>query len=155
MEFSDLIKSRHSIRSYAGTPVAPELLEKIIAAAELAPSSRNKKPCSFITVTDWETLARLSEAKAAGSQMLKDAAAAIIVAADSGKSDVWIEDASIAMTYLHLAASDLGLGSCWIQIRNRNAKDGSDSAEFVKSLFQIKGDMQVLAILSIGNKVQA
>lgn len=150
MDFIDLIEKRHSIRSYKNESVDEELLNKIVDCAKLAPSSRNKKPCDYIIVKDKETLAKLSEAKAAGSQMLKDAGAAIVVIGDSEKSDVWVEDCSIAMTYLHLAAVNYGLCSCWVQIRKRNAANCEDSGNYVKKLLGINTPFEVLAVLSVG-----
>ncbi|MCQ2584230.1 MAG: nitroreductase family protein [Treponema sp.] len=151
MEFISLIKKRHSVRTYAGTEVSDEKITELIKAAELAPTSRNKKPVKLIAVKDRKLLEKLSVAKAGGSQMLKDAGAAIVVTGDSEKSDVWVEDCSIAMTYLHLAATDLGLGSCWIQIRNRKNAEGRDSADYIKDLLGIKAPFEVLAVLSVGN----
>lgn len=150
MQFEDLIEKRHSIRSYTQQKIPCEVLNKIISQAKLAPSSRNKKPCDFILVTDSGDLEKLSLAKNAGSQMIKDAAAAIVVTGDSEKSDVWIEDCSIAMTYLHLAAVDAGLGSVWVQLRNRKTASGQDSGMYVKQLFHIEKKMEVLAVLSLG-----
>lgn len=151
MEFNELIEKRHSVRSYTFEPIKNSILEKLIKIAEFAPSSRNKKPCQFFPVTDKNLLEKLAVAKSGGSQMLKDAAAAIVVAADSEKSDVWVEDGSIAMTYLHLAAVNEGLGSCWIQLRKRQTADGKDSALYVKELLKIPENLQVLAVLSLGN----
>ena len=54
------------------------------------------------------------------------------------------------MTYLHLAAVNYGLGSCWIQIRNRKNGEGQDSGEYIKELIGIKKPFEVLAILSLG-----
>ena len=150
MEFIELINKRHSIREYAEETLSKDVLDKLVECAKLAPSSRNKKPCNFIVVTDKELLSKLSQSKAAGSQMLKNAAGAIVVTGDSTKSDVWVEDCSIAMTYLHLAAVDLGLGSCWIQIRNRKTVENSDSGEYIKNLFELKDGVEVLAVLSLG-----
>lgn len=150
MNFSELIEKRHSIRSYKNEQIEDEILNNLISAAKLAPTSRNKKPCEFFVVKDKETLEKLAVSKAGGSQMLKDAGAAIVVTADSEKSDVWIEDASIAMTYLHLAATDMGLGSCWIQLRNRQTSEGESSTEYVKKLLKLKESLQVLAVLSLG-----
>lgn len=152
MEFNELINIRHSVRSYSKEPVATETLNAIIAQAELAPTSRNKKPCRFYAVTDRELLNKMSQAKAGGSQFLDEAGAAIVCAADSSISDVWIEDASIAMTYLHLAATDMGLGSCWIQLRKRKSAQGEDSDAYVKKLLNLEENIQVLAVLAVGNK---
>lgn len=150
MEFKELIKNRHSVRSYTSEKIPEDILKSLIQQAKLAPSSRNKKPCDFVLVTDRADLEKLSQAKAAGSQMIKDAAAAIIVTGDSSKSDVWIEDCSIAMTYLHLAAVDAGLGSVWVQLRNRKTADDRNSTDYVKKLFKIKPEYEVLAVLSLG-----
>ncbi|MCQ2596385.1 MAG: nitroreductase family protein [Treponema sp.] len=151
MDFIDLINKRHSVRAYSGKEVSDEVLKELIDCAKLAPTSRNKKTVEYIVVKDRELLEKLSVAKAGGSQMLKDAGAAIVVIGDSDKSDVWIEDCSIAMTYLHLAAVNLGLGSCWIQIRNRQNAESKDSGEYIKEMLKIKAPFEVLAVLSVGN----
>lgn len=153
MDFEELIKRRHSIRNYKDEIIEETVIKQIIDCAELAPTSRNKKPCVFFPVTDKTMLEKLSVSKEGGAQMLKGAGAAIVVAADSEKSDVWIEDASIAMTYMHLAAENLDLGSCWIQLLNRKTKDGIDSCAYVKNLLNLEDKIQVLAILSIGKKL--
>lgn len=150
MDFIELINKRHSIRVYKNEVVSDDILEKLIACAKLAPTSRNKKPCDYIVVKDKAVLEQLSKAKAAGSQMVKDAGAAIVVLGDSDKSDVWVEDCSIAMTYLHLAACNFGLGSCWVQIRKRNSSDGTDSGEYIKKILNIEKSFEVLAVLSVG-----
>jgi len=151
MDFEELINKRHSIRAYKEEPISEELIEKIIQAAKLAPTSRDKKPCEYIVVKDKAQLETLSEAKAAGSQMIKNAGAAIVVTGDSNVSDVWIEDCSIAMTYLHLAAVNYGLGSCWVQIRKRMDKNDQSSESFIKNLFNLPENKEVLAVLSLGN----
>lgn len=150
MDFIELIEKRHSVRSYKDESVSADILDKIINAAKLAPTSRDKKPCEFIVVTDKKQLNELSEAKAAGSQMISNAGAAIIVLGDSEKSDVWIEDCSIAMTYLHLAAVNYGLGSCWVQLRKRQSKNGESSEDYVRKMFNLPKNMEVLAVLSLG-----
>lgn len=150
MEFIELINKRHSVRSYKNEEIADEILEKMIDCAKMAPTSRNKRPCDYIIVKDKNLLEALAKSKAGGSQMLKDAGAAIVVTGDAEKSDVWVEDCSIAMTYLHLAAVDLGLGSCWVQIRKRQTLEGTDSGEYIKNLLGIKKPYEVLAVLSLG-----
>lgn len=150
MEFKSLIEKRHSVRAYSNEEVSDELLNELIECAKLAPTSRNKKPVDYVVVKDKAVLEQLSVSKAGGSQMLKDAGAAIVVIGDAEKSDVWVEDCSIAMTYLHLGAVNCGLGSCWIQIRNRQNAEGQDSSEYIKELLGIKKPFEVLAILSLG-----
>lgn len=150
MELFEAMQKRRSVRSYTGELIDDALLDKLLQAGLLAPTSRNKKPCEFILVRNREVLTSLARAKAAGSAMLKDAAAAIVVIADSEKSDVWIEDASIALTYLHLAATDLGIGSCWVQCRNRQTAEGGDSEDHVKQMLAIPQRYRLVGILSLG-----
>lgn len=87
-----------------------------------------------------------------GSDFLKDAALAIVVLADPLASDVWIEDASIASIYLQLQAEDLGLGSCWIQVRERFTADGVSANEYIHEVLDIPLQLQVLSIIAIGHK---
>ena len=87
-----------------------------------------------------------------GASFLKDAALAIVVMADPLASDVWIEDAAIASLMIQLQAEDLGLGSCWIQVRERFTAEGTPSGEFVHDVLDIPLQLQVLSIVAIGHK---
>ena len=122
MDFVELIASRKSIRTYSGEPICSELIDRLLAAARQAPSSRALFPVEYIVVRDREMLNKLSCAKTAGSGMLRTANAAIVVLGDREKSDAWVEDCSIAMIYMHLMATELGIASCWVQCRNRKSQ---------------------------------
>lgn len=96
MELLKLLQSRRSIRKYAGERISDETLEKILQAGLLAPSSRAIYPVELVAVRDKEMLRRLSECKAAGAAMLKNADAAIVVVGDTAKSDAWIKPTRFA-----------------------------------------------------------
>jgi len=115
--FLSLIQKRRSIRRYLPWPVEKEKIDVLIEAALRAPSSRGFNPWKFIFVTDRDVLKRLSVTKEHGSSFLRNATLGIVVCADTEKSDVWVEDASIASIFIQLAAESIELGSCWIQIR--------------------------------------
>ena len=87
-----------------------------------------------------------------GASFLKDAALAIVVMADPLASDVWIEDAAIASLMIQLQAEDLGLGSCWIQVRERFTATGIPSGDFVHNVLEIPLQLQVLSIVAVGHK---
>ena len=53
-----------------------------------------------------------------------------------------------------LQAEDLGLGSCWIQIRERYTEEEEASNDYIKSLFNIPIQLQVLSVIVFGNKAQ-
>jgi nitroreductase len=145
-----LIKKRRSIRLFQDKTVEQEKIDQIIKAALLSPSSKNNNPWKFIVVEDKETLLKLSDSKEHGSNFLAKAPLTIVVMADPKHSDVWIEDASIAATFMILTAQDLGLGSCWIQIRKRNHSVNMSSEEFIKDLLGIPDNLRILCLLAIG-----
>jgi nitroreductase len=74
----------------------------------------------------------------------------VVVCADPNKSDVWIEDASIASIFIHLAAASLGLGSCWIQIRKRMFDEATTSEDYVRELLNIPDALRVESIVGVG-----
>ena len=73
-----------------------------------------------------------------------------MVVADTGKSDVWIEDCTIAAIILQLAAETLGLGSCWAQIRKRAHKESVSAEEYLKELFALPEHFAVECVIGIG-----
>ena len=150
MELLKLLQSRRSIRKYTDEHISDETLEKILQAGLLAPSSRAIYPVELVAVRDKEMLRGLSECKAAGAAMLKNADAAIVVVGDTAKSDAWIEDCSITMTLMMLEATEQGVGNCWVQCRGRQTSEGTSTGERIKSLLDIPDNFGVLAILSLG-----
>jgi nitroreductase len=153
-EMIELLRRRRSIRKFTSEKVADDIVGTIIEAALRAPSSRGINPWEFILVDDSDTLHRLSKAKQHGSEFLKGAPLGIVVCADSSKSDVWVEDCSIAAIIIQLQALSLGLGSCWAQIRNR-PHDASMSAEaYVQELLGMPEQIRVEAIIGIGHPAE-
>ncbi|MCL2791397.1 MAG: nitroreductase family protein [Desulfobulbus sp.] len=149
----DLLRTRRSVRKFTEQPIAPETIDLLVEAALRSPSSKGNSPWELIVVTNRETLQQLAVAKAHGAAFLHGAPLAIVVCADPAKSDVWVEDAAIAATLIHLQATDLGLGSCWVQIRLRQRGDGSDAQAFLDDLLGLPAGMMVLAIVGIGHPV--
>ena len=76
----------------------------------------------------------------------------MVVLADPLASDVWIEDAAVASLMIQLQAEDLGLGSCWIQVRERYTATGMASDEYVHGVLGIPLQLQVLSIIAVGHK---
>ena len=149
--FIDLIRERRSVRKFLPDPVAPEMVAQLIEAALRAPSSRGFNPWEFIVVTNAEVLEKLSRAKPHGAAFLKNAPLGIVVCADPEKSDVWVEDASIAAIYLHLAAAALGLGSCWIQMRKRMHDENKSAEAYIADLLGVPARLKILAAMAVGH----
>ena len=150
MEILDIFANRRSVRKYAQGSLEDEVLDKILKAGLLAPSGHARRPWEFILVRDKRMLERLSGCRESGANMLKQAAAAIVVIADEQKQDVWIEDCSVALGYMHLAASTLNLGSCWVQVRLRAAADGRSCEEFLREALGFPPNFKAEAILVLG-----
>ena len=175
--FATLIQNRRSTRKFTEQLLSPEQVELILKAALMAPASKRSNPWQFVVVEDKEMLKKLAGCKKNGSAFLEGCALAVVVLANVMESDVWIlaltlsmvsedstsrvmdsdvwiEDASVASIYMQLQAEDLGLGSCWCQIRNRVTEDEADSNNYVRSLLDIPYQLDVLSIIGIGYKDQ-
>lgn len=141
---------RCSMRKYSGESVPQELLDGILEAGLRSASGRSRRPWELVVVRDRAMLDTLAECRDHGASMLAGADAAIVVVGNPELSDTWVEDCSIVMANMHLAASASGVGSCWIQGRMRQAADGRSTHEFVADLLGIPAPCQLEAILSLG-----
>ena len=150
----ELLRKRRSIRKFTAEKIAPETIETIIEAALRAPSSRGINPWEFILVDNPEILSKLSKSKQHGSEFLKNAPLAIVVCADSTKSDVWIEDCSIAAIIIQLTAVSLGLGSCWAQIRDRQHDNEITAEGYIRDLLGLPEHIKVECVLGIGHPAE-
>ena len=151
-DFHQLLVERHSIRRYTDQPISAEDVQLILEAALLAPTSKNSRAWNFVAVDDRDTLTKLAECKPAGAHPIAGAAMAVVVSADTTATEPWIEDCSVAASFMHLQAEALGLGSCWIQVRGRFTADGEESEEYVRQLLGMPEEMGIVCILSIGHK---
>lgn len=146
----ELLRKRRSIRQFEQKPIEQDKIDCLVEAMLRAPSSRSLNPWEFVVVQDPATIEALSKAKPHGATFMKNAPLAIVVCADPKKCDVWIEDTSIASILLHLTATDLGLGSCWIQIRLREHDASRMAEEYIADLLGLERGMVVEAIIAIG-----
>ena len=146
----DLLRTRRSIRKYAPDPIESKTIDVLVEALLRSPTSRNGRSWEFIVVDDRELLAKLSKARAQGSQQMQDAPLGLVVCADGTKSDVWAEDCSIAAILLQMTAHALGLGSCWIQIRNRDHTEKMSAEHYVQDLLGLPKHIKVECMVSIG-----
>ena len=119
MEFSELIKSRYSVRAYKPDPVKDKDLQQVLDAACLAPTAANRQPFQLIVIRPQGREAELRRIYA------QDwfTQAPVIICACAIPAQGWVRmdgkvytdvDVAIAMDHLILAATDLGLGTCWI-----------------------------------------
>lgn len=150
--FSELIGNRRSMRKFTSEELTQEEVVALLKAGLMSPSSKRTNCWQFIAVDDKEVLKKLSLCKEQSASFIADAALVIVVVADPLASDVWIEDASIASIIIQLQAEDLGLGSCWVQVRERFTAEGIPSDEYVRNLLDVPLQLQVLSVIAVGHK---
>lgn len=152
--FAALIKQRRSTRQFTDELLTPQQVEAILKAGLMSPASKSKNPWEFIVIEDKDQLKALAGCKEHGAGFLEGCALAVVVVANTMVSDVWIEDASVASILMQLQAEDLGLGSCWCQIRNRVSAEEMESNELVRRLLNIPYQLDVLSIIGFGHKAK-
>ena len=137
---------RRSIRKYTEEEIPAEDVKLILEAALVAPTSKNSRPWYFVTVEDKKMLEELSKCKEFGAGSIAKSSLSIVVLVDPTMSEAWVEDASVAATFIQLQAEALGLGSCWVQVRGRMRNDEESADDYVKALLNIPADMVVECI---------
>lgn len=148
--FIELARKRRSVREYTSQEVEQEKLDRIMEAALRAPSGRAIRPWEFVVVRDRETLAKLSVAKPAGAEFLKDAGAAVVVCADPSKSQIWREDCAIVAVTMQYAAHSIGLGTRWTHMRANNYSDQKSSREYIAEILGLPDYLDVECIIAMG-----
>lgn len=117
MDTLEALTHRRSCRSYSDRAVPRDTIERIIEAGRFAPSGMGRQPCTFVAVTDPDTIKTLSRLNAQVMQSTGDpfyGAKAVIVVLVDRSVPTHVEDGSLAMGNLLNAAYALGVDSCWI-----------------------------------------
>ncbi|MCJ7594851.1 MAG: nitroreductase family protein [Desulfobacterales bacterium] len=148
--FTELAKKRRSIKNFTAQQVEREKIDAVLETALRSPSGRGTRPWHFVVVKDKALLEKLSVAKPAGAAFLKDAALGIVICGDPSKSNLWIEDCSIAAVTMQYAAHSLGLGSRWAHIRGNKYNDSKSSTEFIAELLNLPNNLEVECMVAIG-----
>ena len=152
MDFKDLVQQRRSHRKFTGEEVSAEDVKVILRAGLMAPTSKGQRAWQFVVVDDKQDLEKLSDAKDMGGQLIKGAALAIVVLGDPLQNDCWVEDGSIAAISMQYQIEDLGLGSCWVQMRGRGLSDGTTADTVIQGVLNIPENLSCLCVLAVGHK---
>jgi nitroreductase len=150
MDFWDVIKARKSVRNFSARPVEKEKILEILEAARWAPSWQNRQCWRFIVVTDQEKIRRIGRLNPFNYNInffLRKVPVIIVAGAnpkDSGYRkgiNYYLVDTAIAMEHLVLAATNLGLATCWI---------GAFDEEMIKNELLIPSDIRIVALTPLG-----
>ncbi len=150
--FQQLLIKRRSIRKYTPELLTSDETKLILEAALLSPTSKNRHSWDFIAVEDKETLKALSLCKPHSAAFIADAAMAVVIAGNPLISNACIEDASIAAINMQMQAEELGISSCWVQVRSRNYSENITSGEYINDLLNIPMPIEVVCVISFGKK---
>jgi nitroreductase len=151
-DFKDLAQLRRSHRKFTEQEIDADDVKLILRAALMAPTSKGQRAWQFVVVDDPLDIEKLSDAKDLGSQFMKGAPLAVVVLGDPMQNDCWVEDCSIAAISMQYQAEELGLGSCWVQMRGRGLSDGTSADTVIRGILDIPENMNVLCVIAFGHK---
>lgn len=149
MELMEIIKARRSVRSYTAQPVTDAELQQVLEAGRLAPSARNLQAWHFTAVRDAALHPAMVKA-CAGQKSVEQAPVTLVVWSDDerempcGQSAATV-DCSIALSFMMLRATELGLGTCWL---------GMFDAAAVKEALALPAGAVVVAVTPLGHPAQ-
>jgi len=149
MKFIELAERRSSIRGFKPDPIPDALLNEILQAGNLAPTAKNLQPFHFIVVSEPAALDDLS--KSYPAPFLREAPVVVVICVEPSKG--WVReqhdgknycemDAAIAIDHMTLAATDLGLGTCWV---------AAFDPEMVSAVMGLPAAVSPIAMLPIGH----
>ncbi len=147
MEFFEVIQKRQSVRAYTTQVIEPDKVQKVLDAANRAPSAGNKQAYEIFAVTSREALCALAQGRAyfevipLALVFCAHPARAAEKFGERGAKLYCVQDATIACAYAQLAATTLGLSSVWI---------GRFDEDAVRRAIGASADLLPVAILPIG-----
>jgi len=137
----NLLKIRRSVRAFQNKDILKEQLEEIIDAARFAPTARNVQPWEFVVITDKKKLTELADL---GQNCRFMGQAAACVAVFSSDTHYFLEDGCAATCNILLAATALGIGSCWV------AGDKKPYCQQVNTLLNAPLGMKLISLIALG-----
>jgi nitroreductase len=139
MDVKTAIRARRSIRKYRTKSLPKKVLDELLDAARLSPSSMNRQRWSIIVVTDEATRKRL--VPVSGNQKFVGNCSAYLVGVTEPGAYYSTVDMTIALDHLSLRAVELGLGTCWI---------GDFEPDKVKNILGIPKERDVPICMTVG-----
>lgn len=146
MSFIDLAKKRYSVRKFKSTSPNNDEIMKVLEAGKISPSAVNYQPRHFIVIRDKEIKDKI--AATYQRDWIKNAPIIIVVCGDHNKS--WLRDdgkdhcdidVAIAVDHMTLAATDIGLGTCWVC---------KFDSKMCHNILNLPKNLEVMALLPIG-----
>jgi nitroreductase len=152
MEVIDAIKKRRSIRKFKDKTVSKDLIKELLEAARLAPSAYNSQPWKFVIIDDKKIIGELKKESVFIQDHVYNAPLIIVCCGDIScyperskdsfeLKDLLNIDVSIAAENLVLRATELGLGTCYVGLVNR---------EKIKKIMKIPENYIIPYVITVG-----
>ncbi|MEW6379108.1 MAG: nitroreductase family protein [bacterium] len=140
-DFLEMIKTRHSQRSFIDQPLSREHLLQIVDCARSAATARNVQPWEFIVITDRQIRQRIADTAPNGAFIAQAAACLAVFCQDTR---YYLEDGCAATENALLAATALGIASCWV------AGDKKPYAEDIRNLLSVPSGYKLVSLIALG-----
>ena len=146
MHFSELARSRYSVRAYQDTPVPDEILDAILETGRVAPTAHNIQPQMIYIARSEASREKLASV----CRCTFGAPVILVVGYDRNRERLsrlnpgygfGETDTAIVCTHMMLQAADLGIGSCWVGMFNRQE---------VSDILELPDNIVVTALLTLG-----
>jgi nitroreductase len=151
MDFLELVQKRHSVREFLDKTVEQSVLLSVLEAGRLAPSACNFQPWVFILIQKMDDRERLRAVN--DRPWFLNAPVILAVCCDHSVSwkrkdgkDFGDIDIAIALDHITLAATEKGLGTCWI---------GSFNASEARKVLRLPTHIEPVVFTPIGYPVSS
>ncbi len=141
MDVFEAIKTRASVRRYSDKKVEKELLEQLVDAGRRAPTGRNEQPWEFIVITDQDKKEKIAAITNFGKFIAQAPACIAVYCRDS---KYYLEDGSAAVQNILLAATGLGLSTCWV------AGDKKPYVNDISEVLSVPFGYNLVALIAVG-----
>ena len=142
METFDSISKRASVREYKSKPISKGQLERLVDAGRRAPTARAVEPWEFVVVADKKTLQELGRITSPHGEFIGTASGCIAICCKDTK--YYLEDGCAATENMLIAATALGIASCWV------AGDKKPYCSDISNLLHVPSTFKLVSIISLG-----
>jgi nitroreductase len=142
MNATEAVRTLLAVREYTDQPIAAESVRRILEAARLTGSSRNRQQWDFVAIQNKETLRQIGQSASTGKFIAGAALGVAVIVPDNTTGYI---DGARAVQCMMLTAWDEGIGSCWV---------GNCNTPEIRRLLNVPEDRIVLTVVPFGYPVK-
>jgi len=137
------ILNRRSVRFYRDDPVSDADITEVLKSGFCAPTGHNERAWHVVVVRDQAIKDQLAGIHR-WSKILARVPVVIVVCVDKRKTEMWVEDGAVFMENMMVQATSMGLGTCWVMLREE------DPSGIIHKALGIPANLAVLAGTPLG-----